>query len=142
MGVVMPPPSYSDTIEKIYIEATKAAIRYDNSLTIPFGVAKRKDHPSLPFWVPDYNAPSTHGISRFSVGRYLKDFWASNNTSTKSWFLEEDELLGVRCVIVDTITDCSALCYPDLSTISSLQEITVRLRELFREWTIFAKGIK
>ena len=56
----IPEVNYSDSVDTIYFDITKAAIRLDNSLAILKETVLRRNFPDLPSWVPDWSNRSIH----------------------------------------------------------------------------------
>jgi hypothetical protein len=119
MGVNIPRPDYSKSMEQIYTEATKLIIIHDISLRILLETSESKERPGLPSWVPDWNMPLRHGIramnSEYSI------FTASGSSSAAFTFLNETNSISVQGILVGRIT-CTTKKY--IALIQDLNEFT------------------
>jgi len=57
LGIQLPTPDYSKSVEEIYSEAARVAILQKNSLEIFYQVPSSRKIVNLPSWVPSLTSP-------------------------------------------------------------------------------------
>jgi len=155
LGIPFPVPDYRKSIERIYLEATKAAITADKSLSVLLETSESENRSSLPSWVPDWNSGLDHTICvRNITGKSgISYFKAARDSSARFKFLNEDRILRVRGLVVDKIVDCAEVSFQHsdyyaglhLKRSSSLntwfEPLQLGAYEIFRDWMATASAL-
>ena len=117
LGADLSCPDYSRSVETIYTEATTAAIKFDQNLSILAGLTGCRTCEGLPSWVPDwFNSGSMTEIASWDENKAAGAVPATT-------FRELDHgtrQLCLRGVIIDRVADIM-LEYPSVKELDSDQ---------------------
>jgi hypothetical protein len=151
-NIPFPVPNYNKSVELVYIEATKAAITFDRSLLVLLEISKNPGRRSLPSWVPDWNVKMEHTLSVRNL-RAMNYFKASGASDPFYEFTNDDRVLLVRGIVVDTIRNCAEEEFhasdfytnlpPHVSKDKSeiFQPLHLAAHTIFRNWMSLARDL-
>jgi hypothetical protein len=102
LGIELPTPNYSKSIEQIYTETAKAAILQNNDLELLYQVSsRRKKLPDLRSWVPCFNEQCFYWAS------WTPNLFNCSKNSKSEFQFQEGRTLSLVGKCVDRITACS-----------------------------------
>lgn len=102
LGIQLPTPNYSKSIEQIYTETAKAAILQNNDLELLYQVSsRRKNLPQLKSWVPCFNEQCFYWPS------WTPNFFNCSKDSKSEFQFQVGGKLSLLGKCVDRITTCS-----------------------------------
>jgi hypothetical protein len=99
-------PDYKFSVQDVYTQAAKHLVSHWDLSIITFLTGGLLRDPLLPSWVSDWNQPLDRATAPLSFSARQGIYSASGNLSPEVEFSDDDRVMSMRGMLIDTVDLC------------------------------------